>query len=171
MLPAAPARPLWWLARWAARLLTGLAVAAAFSLGAWALPDRAPAAAPSAEAAVPAAVARDLAREVAVPLDLAGPDLVTGLDRAGLAMPTVRGAGGTDLAGASGPRVGDPAEASGSPIARDAGDSVGSGMPSLPPAADGQPGLTALGSGTAGVTRGSPAPVAGVRAARAPPHA
>ncbi|MEG3633648.1 hypothetical protein [Micromonospora palythoicola] len=183
MLPAAPARPLWWLARWAARLLTGLAVAAAFTLGAWALPDRPPVASP-AEAA---AVARDLARDVAAPPDLAGfdlangldlvasLDLATGLDRVGLAMPTVRGAGDADLAGASassaGPRAGDAAEASGSPSARDAADSAGSAMPATPPAAGGQPGLTALGSGTAGVTRGPAAPVAGVRVARAPPHA
>ncbi len=38
MLPVASARPLWWLARWATRLLTGFAVAAAFTIGAWALP-------------------------------------------------------------------------------------------------------------------------------------
>ncbi|MFI7078671.1 hypothetical protein ACIBO1_15390 [Micromonospora sp. NPDC049903] len=38
MLPVASARPLWWLARWATRLLTGFAVAAAFTLGAWAMP-------------------------------------------------------------------------------------------------------------------------------------
>ncbi|WP_433532364.1 hypothetical protein ACQPYA_10180 [Micromonospora sp. CA-263727] len=38
MLPVAPARSLWWLARWAARLLTGFAVAAAFTVGAWAMP-------------------------------------------------------------------------------------------------------------------------------------
>ncbi|MEU4782887.1 hypothetical protein AB0G13_34360, partial [Micromonospora sp. NPDC023633] len=30
--------PLWWVARWAARLLTGLAVAVAFTAGAGALP-------------------------------------------------------------------------------------------------------------------------------------
>ncbi|MFI7022140.1 hypothetical protein [Micromonospora sp. NPDC049900] len=36
MPPVAPTRPLWWLARWATRLLTGFAVAAAFTLGAWA---------------------------------------------------------------------------------------------------------------------------------------
>ncbi|WBB46692.1 hypothetical protein O3597_16000 [Verrucosispora sp. WMMA2044] len=170
MPPAAPARPLWWLARWAARLLTGLAVAAAFTLGAWALPDQSPAAASPA-----AAVAPDLAREVAAPLDLAGLDLVTGLDPVGLATPTVRGAGGADLAGVSasstGPRAADAAEATGSPIARDAGDFAGSGIPAMPPAAGGQPGLTALDSGTAGVTRGSPARVTGVRVARAPPHA
>ncbi|MBQ1024113.1 hypothetical protein [Micromonospora sp. C95] len=175
MPPAAPVRPLWWLARWAARLLTGLAVAAAFTLGAWALPDQPPAVASLAEVAVPAAAARDLARDVAAPLDLVGLDLVTGSDRVGLAMPTVRGRGAADLAGASasptGPRAGAAAETSGSPIPGYAGDSAVSGMPATPPTAAGQPELIALGSGTAGVTRGSPAPVAGVRVARAPPHA
>ena len=41
MLPVVSTRPLWWLARWAARLLTGFAVAAAFTLGAWAMPAHA----------------------------------------------------------------------------------------------------------------------------------
>ncbi|MFF3866391.1 hypothetical protein [Micromonospora sp. NPDC001898] len=37
MLPAAPNCPLWWVARWTARMLTSLAVAVAFSLGAGSL--------------------------------------------------------------------------------------------------------------------------------------
>ncbi|MEV6692326.1 hypothetical protein AB0M35_12750 [Micromonospora sp. NPDC051196] len=41
MLPVVSTRPLWWLARWAARLLTGFAVAAAFTLGTWAMPAHA----------------------------------------------------------------------------------------------------------------------------------
>ncbi|WP_328348679.1 hypothetical protein [Micromonospora sp. NBC_00421] len=32
MFPAAPASPLWWVARWLSRLLTGLAVAIAFAV-------------------------------------------------------------------------------------------------------------------------------------------
>lgn len=38
MHTVALACPLWWVARWAARLLTGLAVAVAFAVGAGALP-------------------------------------------------------------------------------------------------------------------------------------
>ncbi|TCB95900.1 hypothetical protein E0H26_17155 [Micromonospora zingiberis] len=56
MPPVVPARPLWWLARWAARLLTGFAVAAAFTLGAWALPAHAT---PTGDVD-PAALARQL---------------------------------------------------------------------------------------------------------------
>ncbi|WP_405095249.1 hypothetical protein [Micromonospora sp. NBC_01412] len=37
MLPVAPTCPLWWVARWTARMLTSLAVAVAFSLGAGSL--------------------------------------------------------------------------------------------------------------------------------------
>ncbi|MER5334845.1 hypothetical protein [Micromonospora sp. NPDC002717] len=47
MLAVALTCPLWWVARWAARLLTGLAVAVAFAVGAGALP------AVSAQAGVP----------------------------------------------------------------------------------------------------------------------
>ncbi|MFJ6197835.1 hypothetical protein [Micromonospora sp. NPDC092111] len=39
MLPVALTSPLWWVARWSVRLLTGLAVAVALSLGAPALPE------------------------------------------------------------------------------------------------------------------------------------
>ncbi|MEU7981695.1 hypothetical protein AB0B63_24585 [Micromonospora sp. NPDC049081] len=38
MLPAAPTSPLWWVARWWSRLLTGLAVAIAFAVAGPALP-------------------------------------------------------------------------------------------------------------------------------------
>lgn len=57
--PVAPTRPLWWLARWAARLLTGFAVAAAFTVGAWALPAHA-SLADSSAAASPAPLACDV---------------------------------------------------------------------------------------------------------------
>ncbi|MFF5214483.1 hypothetical protein [Micromonospora sp. NPDC000442] len=154
MLPVAPARPLWWLARWAARLLTGLAVAAAFTLGAWALPghpapaDRLVATAPPVETAAPPASA-DWYQ--AAPLDLVG--LVT---------PTARCAG--DSA--------DPAGASTLPTERAADDHADrAGASATQPAACGRPGLTAFGGVAVGVTRGPAAPVAGARAARAPPHA
>ncbi|MEH0823494.1 MULTISPECIES: hypothetical protein [unclassified Micromonospora] len=39
MLPVAPTSPLWWVARWSSRLLTGLALAVALSLGGSAAPD------------------------------------------------------------------------------------------------------------------------------------
>ncbi|WP_433232186.1 hypothetical protein ACQP2H_09590 [Micromonospora sp. CA-248260] len=38
MLPAAPTSPLWWVARWWSRLLTGLAVAIAFAVAGPSLP-------------------------------------------------------------------------------------------------------------------------------------
>ncbi|MEU6024504.1 hypothetical protein [Micromonospora sp. NPDC047134] len=38
MLPVLPTRPLWWFARRVVRLLTGFAVAAAFTIGVWAMP-------------------------------------------------------------------------------------------------------------------------------------
>ncbi|SCF25170.1 hypothetical protein GA0070216_107247 [Micromonospora matsumotoense] len=41
MLPAAPTSPLWWVARWWSRLLTGLAVAIAFAVASPALPGSA----------------------------------------------------------------------------------------------------------------------------------
>ncbi|MEV4711158.1 hypothetical protein [Micromonospora sp. NPDC049374] len=166
MLPVAPARPLWWLARWAARLLTGLAVAAAFTLGAWALPghpapaDRLVATAPPVETAAPPASA-DWYQ--AAPLDLAAAfALVAPLDLVGLVTPTARCAG--DSA--------DPAGASTSPTERAADDHADrAGASATQPAACGRPGLTAFGGVAVGVTRGPAAPVAGARAARAPPHA
>ncbi|MEU1756921.1 hypothetical protein ABZ436_30295 [Micromonospora matsumotoense] len=45
MLPAAPTSPLWWVARWWSRLLTGLAVAIAFAVAGPALSDPGPPAA------------------------------------------------------------------------------------------------------------------------------
>ncbi|MGN9805785.1 hypothetical protein [Micromonospora sp. L32] len=39
MLPVALTSPLWWVARWSSRLLTGLALAVALSLGGPAVPD------------------------------------------------------------------------------------------------------------------------------------
>ncbi|GAB3844851.1 hypothetical protein GCM10029963_22260 [Micromonospora andamanensis] len=68
MLSAAPTRPLWWLARWAARLLTGFAVAAAFTLGAWSLPGEA---APAGQLAAPPVVAA--APQASVERDLTAP--------------------------------------------------------------------------------------------------
>ncbi|MFI7551002.1 hypothetical protein ACIBQ2_14760 [Micromonospora sediminimaris] len=134
MLSAAPARPLWWLARWAARLLTGLAVAAAFTLGAWALPGHpAPTDWPATPAPLAETAVAPASTGLAAPLDLAA-----SLDPAAT----------LDLAAA------DP-----------------TGVSATQPPACGQPGLTVLGSVAAGVTRGSTAPVEGVRAARAPPHA
>lgn len=57
MLPVAPTSPLWWVARWSSRLLTGLALAVALSLGGSAGSDAAaprPANAPAlADLAVP----------------------------------------------------------------------------------------------------------------------
>ncbi|MEU1602564.1 hypothetical protein [Micromonospora matsumotoense] len=41
MLPVAPTSPLWWVARWWSRLLTGLAVAIAFAVASPALPGSA----------------------------------------------------------------------------------------------------------------------------------
>ncbi|MFF5177949.1 hypothetical protein ACFY2Q_07980 [Micromonospora sp. NPDC000316] len=41
MLPVALTCPLWWVARWATRVLTSLAVVAALALGAWAAPGAA----------------------------------------------------------------------------------------------------------------------------------
>ncbi|MEU4640475.1 hypothetical protein [Micromonospora sp. NPDC023814] len=56
MLPVALTCPLWWVARWAARLLTGLAVAVAFAVGAGALPAApAQAGVPSTDTWVPPA--------------------------------------------------------------------------------------------------------------------
>ncbi|MDG4801867.1 hypothetical protein [Micromonospora sp. WMMD980] len=46
MLPIALTCPVWWVARWAARMLASLAVVVAFSLGAATLPAGAPATAP-----------------------------------------------------------------------------------------------------------------------------
>ncbi|GIJ35786.1 hypothetical protein [Micromonospora sediminimaris] len=152
MLSAAPARPLWWLARWAARLLTGLAVAAAFTLGAWALPGHP---APTDRPATPA----PLADPAVAP---ASPGLAASLDLVGLATPAARWAG--DAAG--------PAGACASPTTWGADDPADpTGVSATQPPACGRPGLTVLGSVAAGVTRGSTAPVEGVRAARAPPHA
>lgn len=176
MLSAAPARPLWWLARWAARLLTGLAVAAAFTLGAWALPghpaptDRPATPAPLADPAVaPASAGLAVPLDLAAPLDpsaaldLAAPRyLAASLDLVGLATPAARWAG--DAAG--------PAGACASPTTWGADDPADpTGVSATQPPACGRPGLTVLGSVAAGVTRGSTAPVEGVRAARAPPHA
>ncbi|MEH1058823.1 hypothetical protein V6U89_26880 [Micromonospora sp. CPCC 206171] len=39
MLPVALTSPLWWVARWSSRLLTGLALAVALSVGGPAVPD------------------------------------------------------------------------------------------------------------------------------------
>ncbi|GIJ22494.1 hypothetical protein [Micromonospora lutea] len=163
MLAVAPTRPLWWLARWAARLLTGLVVAAAFTLGAWALPgeagpaDRLAAAAPTSlvQAASPPATAdwkpagsSDLAAllgqgtglDLAASVDAAGPDLV------GSATPTVRDAG-------------DPAA------------DPGGASAAQPVTSAARSGLAALGSVAADVTPGPSAGISDVRVARAPPHA
>ncbi|MCX4473432.1 hypothetical protein OOK41_24520 [Micromonospora sp. NBC_01655] len=55
MLSVAPTCPLWWVARWTARMLTSLAVAVAFSLGAGSLSFDAVSPAGAAAAGVPAA--------------------------------------------------------------------------------------------------------------------
>ncbi|GIJ39025.1 hypothetical protein [Micromonospora andamanensis] len=95
MLSAAPTRPLWWLARWAARLLTGFAVAAAFTLGAWSLPGEA---APAGQLAAPPVVAA--APQASVERDLTAP-----LELAGLTTPTAPGGGDhADLGGVSATR-------------------------------------------------------------------
>ncbi|MBQ1048037.1 hypothetical protein KBX50_06120 [Micromonospora sp. C51] len=182
MIAAAPARPLWWLARWAARLLTGLAVAAAFTLGAWALPghpaptDWPATPAPLAETAVaPASTGPAVPLGLAAPLDpaatldlvaaldLAAPlDLAASLDLVGLATPAARWVG--DAAG--------PAGACASPTRWGADDPADpAGASATQPPTCGRPGLTVLGSVAASVTRLPVAPVGGVRAARAPPHA
>ncbi|GAB3957544.1 hypothetical protein GCM10027614_73230 [Micromonospora vulcania] len=57
MLPVALTCPLWWVARWATRMLTSLAVVAALALGAGASP--ATATASSVPAAVPPAFAAE----------------------------------------------------------------------------------------------------------------
>ncbi|MEU7753815.1 hypothetical protein [Micromonospora sp. NPDC049171] len=63
MLPVAFTCPLWWVARWATRVLTSLAVVAALALGAGpasaAVPPSHPTAAPSVSAAPTAGVAEE----------------------------------------------------------------------------------------------------------------
>ncbi|MGK5444343.1 hypothetical protein ACSNN7_21340 [Micromonospora sp. URMC 105] len=54
MLPVARTSPLWWVARWSSRLLTGLALAVALSLGGSAVSDTGPGAAAPRPAAAPA---------------------------------------------------------------------------------------------------------------------
>ncbi|GIJ09608.1 hypothetical protein ACFFMR_03560 [Micromonospora andamanensis] len=146
MHSAAPTRPLWWLARWAARLLTGFAVAAAFTLGAWALPgEAAPAEQLAAPPVVAAAPQASVERDLTAPFDLAVvPDLAATLGLVGPATPTVRGVG-------------------------DAADLVG--VSATQPTISGRPGLTALGTVAAATTPTPAARVDGVQAARAPPHA
>ncbi|MER6596792.1 hypothetical protein ABT214_34065 [Micromonospora purpureochromogenes] len=59
MLPVALTSPLWWVARWSSRLLTGLALAVALSLGGPAVPDAGPLSAAPSQAGAP--VLADLA--------------------------------------------------------------------------------------------------------------
>ncbi|MDG4798758.1 hypothetical protein [Micromonospora sp. WMMD1082] len=107
MPDVAPARPLWWLARWAARLLTGFAVAAAFTLGAWAAPaPAAPAERLTATVSIPPPV------EAVVPPAPAGWDLVTPHELVDPAAPSVRGAAGhADPGGVTGSVPATPAAA------------------------------------------------------------
>ncbi|MEV2238221.1 hypothetical protein [Micromonospora sp. NPDC049891] len=144
MLPVAPARPLWWLARWATRLLTGFAVAAAFTLGAWALPDEA-VPVDRLAATAPAPLVQTAVTQASAEWDRAASrDLAATAELVVLATPAVRGAD----------------------VAADLG-----GVSAAQPAAVGQPGLTALGGIAVDATPGPAARVAGVRAARAPPQA
>ncbi|MFV2103432.1 hypothetical protein [Micromonospora sp. LOL_024] len=160
MPPVALACPLWWLARWAARLLTGFAVAAAFTLGASAAPTGSAGAAPAwangpAEAA-PAWAAdaapeqRTVARTVRPPVDTTSPPAFAG---SGLAAP-------------------DDLTAPTTPIVLDAGECADlTGVPATPPLTAGRSGLRVLGKAGSGVVPAPAAVVAGTRAARAPPQA
>ncbi|MGC5053983.1 hypothetical protein ACLQ2S_21320 [Micromonospora sp. DT48] len=106
MLPVAASRPLWWLARWAARLLAGFVVAAAFTLGTWALPGEVTPVDRLAAAPPPLV-------QAAAPSTCTCPDLAADLDLVGLETEAVRDSGDvTDLTGAS---AAQPATASGRP--------------------------------------------------------
>ncbi|MDH6461687.1 hypothetical protein M2302_001862 [Micromonospora sp. A200] len=59
MLPVPLTSPLWWVARWSSRLLTGLALAVALSVGGPAVPDAGPLSAAPSQAGAP--VLADLA--------------------------------------------------------------------------------------------------------------
>ncbi|GIJ77714.1 hypothetical protein SAMN05443287_101623 [Micromonospora phaseoli] len=159
MLPVALACPLWWLARWAARVLTGFAVAAAFTLGAWAAPASAGPAWAAPASAEPAS---------------AGPAWAVPADQRGVAG-TVRSAADTTPPSArAGRDAAAPDELTGAttPIVLDAGARADqTGAPTTPPVAPGRPGLRVLGTASTEIVSVRAAVVLDAQAARGPPHA
>ncbi|WP_146605623.1 hypothetical protein [Micromonospora craterilacus] len=165
MPPVASARPLWWLARWVNRLLTGFAVAAAFTIGAWAMPAHA---APAGPVPTADALAGQLNATVAPAAQLtpagqfaagapAHPSAGPVVPPASSGWKLAAASGSVDAAAPSGVDLGDRADLGGGPGT----------LPGVPA----QPHLPAAGTGAAAVVPAPVAAVPGASTARAPPRA
>ncbi|MEV6814289.1 hypothetical protein [Micromonospora sp. NPDC051296] len=149
MPPVASARPLWWLARWAARLLTGFAVAAAFTIGAWAMPAQAAPAGQSTAVLAPAGQFTTGA-PVHPPAGAVVPPAPSGWELAAAS-------GLVDAVAPSGVDLGDRADLG--------------GVPGTLPTVPARPQLPAAGAVAAAVGSAPAAAVQGADTARAPPRA